>query len=297
MNLCDPKTIRKIMSVHGIGFRKELGQNFLTDSTTVDSIADACLVSRDATVLETGPGIGTLTRSLAARFRRVVALEVDRNLIPVLEDTLGDCGNVQVIQADVLQADLAGLLAADFAAGPVAVCANLPYYITTPILMKLLESRLPFQSITVMVQDEVASRLCAQPGSRAYGAVTASVSYFGQAQKLFTVPASRFLPTPKVNSAVVHIVLWRQPPCQPRSEEMLFRTIKAAFGQRRKTLPNALAAGFPELNREQIRGAVAHIGQPLNVRGECLDIAQFTALSDYILDCLTANRTAPGAGF
>lgn len=282
MNLWDPKTVRQVMAMFGLTFRKEFGQNFLIDPAVIDEIAGVCSDREDITVLEIGPGIGTLTRALAARYRKVVALEIDRSLIPVLRYTLSDYPNTAVFNEDVMQADLAAILAGDFAAGPVSVCANLPYYITTPILMKLLEGRLPFESVTVMVQEEVADRLCAPAGSKAYGAITAVAAYYGQAEKRIQVPADRFVPAPKVNSAVVSIRLWKEKPCKPESEELLFRTVKAAFGQRRKTLANALGAGFPELTRDQIRSAIAGIGQDPAVRGERLDIAQFTALSDLL---------------
>ena len=282
MNLWDPKTVRQVMAMFGLTFRKEFGQNFLTDPAVIDEIAGACSDREDITVLEIGPGIGTLTRALAARYRKVVALEIDRSLIPVLRYTLSDYSNTTVLNEDVMQADLSSILAEAFAAGPVSVCANLPYYITTPILMMLLEGRLPFESVTVMVQEEVADRLCASAGSKAYGAITAVTAYYGQAEKLIQVPADRFVPVPKVNSAVVRICVWKVKACRPESEELLFRTVKAAFGQRRKTLANALGAGFPELTRDQIRNAIAGIGQDPAVRGERLDIAQFTALSDLL---------------
>ena len=286
MNLWDPKTVRQIMAMFGLGFRKEFGQNFLTDPSVIEEIADACSETGEMTVLEIGPGIGTLTQALAERYRRIVALEIDRSLIPVLRYTLDAYSNVTVLNEDVMQADLSAILSDAFAAGPVSVCANLPYYITTPILMKLLESRLPFESITVMVQEEVADRLCAQAGSKAYGAITAVVAYYGHAEKLFSVPADRFIPAPKVNSAVVRIALWGEMPCKPQSEELLFRTIKAAFGQRRKTLANSLGTGFPELSKEQIKAAIEGIGQDPTVRGERLDVAQFTALSDRLFAML-----------
>ena len=280
MNLWDPKTIRQIMAMFGIKFHKEFGQNFLTDSMVIEDIADSCSQTEDCTVLEIGPGIGVLTRALAERYRRVKALEIDRNLIPVLKYTLGEYDHVTVYNEDVMQTNLEALLAEDFAKGPVTVCANLPYYITSPILMKLLESRLPFESVTVMVQEEVADRLCAKAGGKEYGAITATVNYYGYAEKLFRVPADRFVPAPKVNSAVIRITLWKEKPCKPVSEEMLFRTIKAAFGQRRKTLTNALSAGFPELTREQLQDVIMEMGQEPTVRGERLSVEQFTELSD-----------------
>ena len=286
MNLWDPKTIRQIMAMFGLKFHKEFGQNFLTDAMVIEDIADACCDTEDCTVLEIGPGIGVLTQALAERYRTVKSLEIDRNLIPVLKYTLGDYPNATVYNEDVMQADLEGLLGEDFARGPVSVCANLPYYITSPILMKLLESRLPFESITVMVQEEVADRLSARAGSKDYGAITAVVGYYGSAEKLFRVPADRFVPAPKVNSAVIRITLWKEKPCKPRDEALLFRTIKAAFGQRRKTLANALGTGFPELTREQIKDAIEAIGEDPQVRGERLDIAAFTRLSDVLWEML-----------
>ena len=286
MNLWDVKTIRQIMAMFGLNFRKEFGQNFLTDPMVIEDIADACSTVEDCTVLEIGPGIGVLTQALSARYRDVVALEIDRSLIPVLKYTLDGCPNVTVHNEDVMQADLEGLLADAFAARPVSVCANLPYYITTPILMKLLESRLPFEGITVMVQEEVADRLCAKAGGKAYGAITASVAYYGHAEKILQVPADRFVPAPKVNSAVIRITLWKDKPCKPKDEALLFRTIKAAFGQRRKTLANALSTGFPELTKEQIALAIEAIGEEPTVRGERLDIAKFTALSDRLGELL-----------
>ena len=286
MNLWDPKTIRQIMAMFGLGFRKEFGQNFLTDAMVIEDIADACSETEDCTVLEIGPGIGVLTQALAGRYETVKALEIDKSLIPVLKYTLDGYDNVTIYNEDVMQADLEELLSVDFEKHPVTVCANLPYYITSPILMKLLESRLPFESITVMVQEEVADRLCAKAGNKAYGAITAVVNYYGHAEKLIQVPADRFVPAPKVNSAVIRITLWKEKPCKPQSEEMLFRTIKAAFGQRRKTLANALGAGFPELSREQIREIIGQISDDPNIRGERLDIEKFTVLSDLLGEAL-----------
>ncbi len=280
MNLCDLRTVRQIMTMFHLSFRKEFGQNFLTDRSVVETIAQECCADDRSTILEIGPGIGTLTAELAARHRNVVSLEIDHGLIPVLSYTLGEFDNVTVINEDVMQTDLEALLKPYFADGPVSVCANLPYYITTPILMKLLECGLPFEYITIMIQAEVADRLCAKAGKSEYGAITAVLAYYGEAEKLFTVSADRFVPAPKVDSTVIRIRLHREKPCRPQNEALLFRTIKAAFGQRRKTLANALSAGFPELSREQICQAIVDCGHETNIRGERLDIAQFTALSD-----------------
>ncbi|MBQ7336802.1 MAG: 16S rRNA (adenine(1518)-N(6)/adenine(1519)-N(6))-dimethyltransferase RsmA [Clostridia bacterium] len=288
MNLCDIKTVKQVMGMFHLTFRKEFGQNFLTDRSVVEDIASECCEASNGTILEIGPGIGTLTYELALRHRKVIALEIDRGLIPVLDYTLKEFDNVQVINEDVMQTDLHALLTDAFAQGPVSVCANLPYYITSPILMKLLESKLPFDYITVMIQKEVADRLCARAGGKDYGAITAVLNYYGEAEKLFDVPADRFLPAPKVDSAVIRIRLYRDKPCKPQNEELLFRTVKAAFAQRRKTLTNALGAGFPELTKEQINAVIADCGLEATVRGERLDIAQFSALSDAIGALITS---------
>ena len=283
MNLCDIKTVKQVMSAYHLNFRKEFGQNFLTDRSVVEDIASECCATDEGTILEIGPGIGTLTYELALRHRKVISLEIDRGLIPVLAYTLEEFDNVTVINEDVMKTDLDSLLAPAFAEGPVSVCANLPYYITSPILMKLLESRLPFDYITVMIQKEVADRLTSPAGGKDYGAITAVLAYYGEAEKLFDVPADRFMPAPKVDSAVIRIRLHKDKPYQPKDEELLFRTIKAAFAQRRKTLANTLSAGFPELSREQINTIIAECGHEPTVRGERLSIADFTALSDKIL--------------
>ena len=287
MNLCDIRTIRQIMDIYGLHFRKEFGQNFLTNNMVVEDIAEYCCEGMSKTVLEIGPGIGVLTKELCLRYPNVVALEIDKGLIPVLQYTLNEFSNVKVHNCDVMEADLNTLLSPYLQEGGVSVCANLPYYITTPILMKLLESRFPFDYITVMVQAEVADRLCARAGSKAYGAITAAIAYYGEAERLFTVPASDFMPAPKVNSAVVRIRLYGEDkPCRPKDEDLLFRTIKVAFEQRRKTLANALSAGFGELTKDQIQQVIADCGHAADIRGERLDIAQFTALSDAIGEIL-----------
>ena len=286
MNLCDIKTVKQVMGMFHLTFRKEFGQNFLTDRSVVEDIADSCCDDKNSTILEIGPGMGTLTYELALRHKSVVALEIDRGLIPVLDYTLGEFDNVTVHNEDVMQADLEALLAPAFAEGPVSVCANLPYYITSPILMKLLECGLPFDYITVMIQKEVADRLCSPAGGKDYGAITAVLSYYGEAEKLFVVPADKFIPAPKVDSAVIRIRLYKERPYHPKDEALMFRTIKAAFAQRRKTLSNALSAGFSELTKEQINDVIAACGHEPTIRGERLDIAQFVELSDKIGELL-----------
>ncbi len=280
MNLCDIKTIKNIMQAFGIGFKKELGQNFLTNGMVVSDIADSCADDFGSTVLEVGPGIGVLTKELAERYEKVISLEIDKNLLPVLAYTLGDYKNVEIINEDVMKANLEEILAPYFEKGKVSVCANLPYYITTPILMKLLESRLPFEAITIMIQEEVADRLCAKAGKGDYGAITAVLSYYGETEKLFRVTADNFVPAPKVDSAVVRIKLYKEIPYKPKSEEMMFRTIKAAFEQRRKTLSNALSHGFSELSKDEIKEIIEECGHRPDIRGEKLDISEFVALSD-----------------
>ncbi len=284
MNLCDIRTVRDIMSLYNLTPRKEFGQNFLTNPAVVEDIAAACSDTKQATVLEIGPGMGVLTRELACRYRRVLAVEIDRGLIPVLKYTLSDCpeGVVTVLNQDIMKTDLAALLAPSFAEGPVSVCANLPYYITTPILMRLLESGLPFDSITVMIQAEVADRLCAGAGDKAYGAITAVLNYYGQAEKLFRVSAGNFIPAPKVDSAVVRIRLYREKPVQPRDEKLLFDTVRFAFEQRRKTLVNALSAGFSDIPKQAIQSMIQDAGHRPDIRGERLDIAAFADLADRI---------------
>ena len=286
MNLCDIKTVKQVMGMFHLTFRKEFGQNFLTDRSVVEDIADSCCDNENSTILEIGPGMGTLTYELALRHKSVVALEIDRGLIPVLDYTLGEFDNVTVHNEDVMQADLEALLSPAFAEGPVSVCANLPYYITSPILMKLLECGLPFDYITVMIQKEVADRLCSPAGGKDYGAITAVLSYYGEAEKLFVVPADKFIPAPKVDSAVIRIRLYKERPYHPKDEALMFRTIKAAFAQRRKTLSNALSAGFSELTKEQINDIIAACGYEPTIRGERLDIAQFVELSDKIGELL-----------
>ena len=288
MNLCDIKTVKQVMGMFHLTFRKEFGQNFLTDRSVVEDIADSCCDDENSTILEIGPGMGTLTYELALRHKSVVALEIDRGLIPVLDYTLGEFDNVTVHNEDVMQADLEALLAPAFAEGKVSVCANLPYYITSPILMKLLECGLPFDYITVMIQKEVADRLCSPAGGKDYGAITAVLSYYGEAEKLFVVPADKFIPAPKVDSAVIRIRLYKERPYHPKDEALMFRTIKAAFAQRRKTLSNALSAGFSELTKEQINDIIASCGHEPTIRGERLNIAQFVKLSDKIGEILNS---------
>ncbi len=289
MNLCDIRTIKDTMAMFGLTFRKEFGQNFLTDREVVAEIAESCGGPNTKTVLEIGAGCGSLTHELALLYENVVALEIDRGLIPLLRYTLDGHKNIKIINADVMKTDIPELLGDAFERGGVSVCANLPYYITTPILLELLDSRLPFDSITVMIQSEVADRLCALPGTPNYGSVTAYLNYFGTCRKLLKVPAGKFLPPPKVDSAVVRIDLYRDRPCKPRDEKIFFRTMRAAFEQRRKTLPNALSAGFGEISKADITDAIVECGFDANIRGERLSVADFCRLSDKLCELIEKN--------
>lgn len=283
MDLCNLSVIRELMADAGITFRKEFGQNFLTNRMIPEDIADNCTDNPESMILEIGPGIGCLTQELAIRYKRVVAVEIDKGLIPVLAKTMADYDNVTVINDDVMKIDLRTLVDEYSDGMPVSVCANLPYYITTPILMRLLESGVKFSSITIMIQNEVASRLVAKPGSSDYGAITAVLGYYGVAKKLFKVSAGCFVPAPKVDSAVVRIDLYDKPKYTPKSEKLMRDLIKAAFEMRRKTLQNAICAKLP-YSKEKVLEAIRGIGQPDTVRGERLGIEDFVKLSDYLYD-------------
>ena len=287
MDLCNSAVVRGLMAEAGIAPRKGFGQNFLIDARVPEEIAERCADDADRLILEIGPGIGCLTQELAQRYARVIAVEIDRGLIPVLDRTRSDFDNVRVINEDIMRLDLRSLVA-EAAGKPISVCANLPYYITTPILMHLLESGIAFDTITVMIQSEVATRLCAAAGDAEYGAITAVLGYYGQVRRLFTVSPGSFLPPPKVTSTVVRIDLYRDKPCKPRNEALFFKVIRAAFEQRRKTLVNALAAKFP-VDKERLTAVIVAAGHPATVRGERLTTAQFCALSDALDDILSAQ--------
>ncbi|MBE6645823.1 MAG: 16S rRNA (adenine(1518)-N(6)/adenine(1519)-N(6))-dimethyltransferase RsmA [Ruminococcaceae bacterium] len=283
MDLCNLSVIKSLMAEAGITFRKEFGQNFLTNRIIPEDIADSCADDPERLVIEIGPGIGCLTAELAIRYRHVVAIEIDKGLIPVLNKTLEEFDNVTVINADVMKIDLRNIVEKYGNGMPVSVCANLPYYITTPILMYLLESGVKFSTITVMVQNEVASRLSAPAGSSDYGAITAVLGYYGTVKKLFKVSRGCFVPSPNVDSAVVRIDLYKEPLYKPKNEKLFRNTIKAAFEMRRKTLQNALSAklGYP---KELITQAILSTGHPENIRGERLSTEDFVKLSDFLND-------------
>ena len=282
MDLCNLSVIRELMSDAGISFRKEFGQNFLINRLIPEDIADNCTDSENSLIIEIGPGIGCLTQELALRYKKVVAVEIDKGLIPILDKTLGEFDNVTVINDDIMKIDLEALVEKYSDGMPISVCANLPYYITTPIIMGLLESGVKFSSITVMVQNEVAARLSAKPGSSDYGAITAILGYYGKVKKLFKVSAGCFVPAPKVDSAVVRIDLFKEPQYKPKSEKLFRDLIKAAFEMRRKTLVNAISSKLPHIDKTKLSEAIKSIGHPETVRGERLSTEDFVKLSDLL---------------
>ena len=282
-NLSDISVIKKILSEHGFTFSKSLGQNFLINPTVCPRMADACGADCGTGVLEIGAGIGVLTAELAKRAKKVVSLELDTRLIPVLAETLGEFSNVEVLNADVLKIDLNKLIDDCFQGMHVAVCANLPYYITSPVIMALLESRIPVDAVTVMVQKEAAARLCAPVGSRDAGAVTVAVNYYAQAEKLFDVSAGSFMPAPKVDSSVIRLNIRKEPPVEVSDEKFFFRVIKAAFGQRRKTASNSLSAGLG-IPKDKVSAAIAAAGFEPSVRAESLTTQELALLSECLLN-------------
>lgn len=283
MDLCNLSVIKEVMAEAGITFRKEFGQNFLINRMIPEDIADACANEENSLILEIGPGIGCLTKELALRYKKVVAVEIDRGLIPVLSRTLSDFDNITVINADIMETDIAAVVDEYSDGMPVSVCANLPYYITTPILMRLLESGVKFSSITVMVQKEVADRLVAPAGKADYGAITAVLGYYGEAKRLFKVSAGCFMPAPKVDSAVVRIDLYPTPRYNPKDVAFFRNLIKAAFEMRRKTLTNAINAKFPHIEKGRIAEALKSMGLDENIRGERLTTEQYATLSDLLI--------------
>ena len=284
MELCNLSVIKSLMSEAGITFRKDYGQNFLTNRLIPEEIAENCTDKAESLILEIGPGIGCLTQELALRYRRVVAVEIDKGLIPVLEKTLAEYDNVTVINEDIMKIDLQKLVDEYSGGMPVSVCANLPYYITTPIIMRLLESGVEFSSITVMVQNEVAARLASLPGSSDYGAITAVLGFYGTVRKLFKVSAGCFVPAPKVDSAVVRIDLFDTPKYAPKNEKLFRDLIKAAFEMRRKTLVNAISAKLPHINKQKLSESLASLGMSESIRGERLSTEDFVKLADLIAE-------------
>ena len=283
MNLCDINDIKFLLAKHGFRFSKSMGQNFLTQSWVPQDIADEAGLDENTGVLEVGTGIGCLTYELAKRAGKVVSVELDRSLEPVLHETLGELDNWELVFGDIMKTDLEKLVQEHFDGLRPVVCANLPYNITTPVLTAFLESKC-FDSITVMVQREVALRICANPGTADYGAFTLLCGWYAEPEFLFEVPADCFIPQPKVCSAVIRMRKRQAPPCEVKSEELMFRVIRAAFNQRRKTLVNALSSGISELPKDKLGELIVECGHDIRVRGEVLSLKQFADLSNKIYD-------------
>ena len=281
MNLCSQKEVQALLTRHGFRFSKAKGQNFLVESWVPRQIAEASGIDGRCGVLEIGPGVGPLTQQLCLHAGKVVAIEVDTRLKPVLAETMADFDNLELIFGDALKLDLPSLVAEKFQDLRPMACANLPYYITSPILSALLESRC-FASITVMVQKELALRICAGAGTPDYSAFTVFCQYYSQPELLFDVPANCFLPRPKVTSAVLQLTARTQPPCPIADEAVFFRVVRASFAQRRKTLLNGLASGFPQLTKAQITQILTQCGLSPTVRGETLSIGGFAAVANAI---------------
>ena len=279
--LGEPKRTIEVLQKYDFVFQKKFGQNFLIDTHVLDKIVKASQVAKDDFVLEIGPGIGTMTQYLAAAAREVVAVEIDKALIPILQDTLQDFENVSVIHDDILKVDIQKLAEERNGGRPIKVVANLPYYITTPIIMGLFENHVPIDSITVMVQKEVADRMQVGPGSKDYGALSLAVQYYAEPYIVANVPANCFMPRPKVGSAVIRLTRHKIPPIVVKDEKLLFRLIRASFNQRRKTLANGLN-NDPGLSftKEEIQQAIANCGYPVGIRGEALTLEEFGRLSN-----------------
>ncbi|WP_394220109.1 16S rRNA (adenine(1518)-N(6)/adenine(1519)-N(6))-dimethyltransferase RsmA [Halobacillus trueperi] len=279
-----PTRTKEILKNYGFSFKKSLGQNFLIDVNILKNIIAEAGIDRSASAIEIGPGIGALTEQLAQHADRVVAFEIDQRLLPILEETLGNYDNVEVINQDILKADVARVIADHFTPGqPVRVVANLPYYITTPILMKLLMDRLPIDSITVMIQKEVADRMAAEPNTKSYGSLSIAVQYYTEASVVLNVPKTVFMPQPNVDSSVLHLEMREKPPVDVEDEEFFFDVVKATFGQRRKTLMNNLARHFKgEMDKEELRSRLEKVNIDPSRRGESLSMQEFADLANVL---------------
>ena len=281
-NLANPSRTAEILKKYNFNFQKKFGQNFLIDSNVLEKIVKGAQVTKEDVVLEIGPGIGTMTQYLAESAKKVLAIEIDSKLIPILEDTLSDYDNVRIIHQDVLKVDLNALAEEENEGRGFKVVANLPYYITTPIIMGLFEKKVPVESITVMVQKEVADRMQVGPGTKDYGALSLAIQYYAEPEIVLEVSPNCFMPRPNVGSAVINLKRRETPPVQADAEHM-FGLIRAAFQQRRKTLANGLKnAANLSYNREEVEAALAQMGLPVTVRGEALTLAQFAQLSNLL---------------
>ena len=281
--LSNPQKTIEVIQKYEFAFQKKFGQNFLIDGHVLNKIIAAADITKEDFVLEIGPGIGTMTQYLSEAAGKVLAVEIDKMLIPILQDTLAGYGNVEILNEDILKVDIAALVEEKNGGKPIKVVANLPYYITTPIIMGLLEQHVPVKSITVMVQKEVAQRMQAQPGSKDYGALSLAVQYYCDPYIAANVPPNCFIPRPKVGSAVIRLTTHEEPPVKTAHEKLMFRIIRASFNQRRKTLANGLS-NAPELDftKEEIAAAIAALGVPAGGRGETLTLGQFARLADIL---------------
>lgn len=282
-DIATPKRTKEILDKYGFSFKKSLGQNFLIDTNILRNIVEYGEVSEKTAAIEIGPGIGALTEQIAKRAGKVFAFEIDQRLLPILEDTLSPYDNVTVIHKDILKADVTELIGEELKAyEEVRVIANLPYYVTTPIIMKLLQEGLPLKSITVMLQKEVAERMAAKPGTKEYGSLSIAVQYFTQAETVMIVPKTVFVPQPNVDSAVIRLIVREEPPVRVKDEDFFFEVVRASFGQRRKTILNNLQSNLPDgkAKKQEIEAALATTSIDPKRRGETLSIEEFGALSD-----------------
>ena len=284
--LGNPQNTIEVLQKYNFVFQKKFGQNFLIDTHVLDKIIGSAEITKDDVVLEIGPGIGTMTQYLACAAKKVIAVEIDKALIPILEDTLSEYENVRVINHEVLKVDIAKLAEEENGGKPIKVVANLPYYITTPIIMGLFENHVPIKSITVMVQKEVADRMQVGPGTKDYGALSLAVQYYAKPYIVANVPPNCFMPRPKVGSAVIRLERYENPPVTVEDEKLMFRLIRAYFNQRRKTLANGLK-NSPELDytKEEIEAAIEALGRGASIRGEALTLEEFAKLADLLSEC------------
>ena len=282
-NLSDISVIKSVLQKHGFTFSKALGQNFIINPGICPRIAEEGGARKGVGILEVGTGIGVLTAELAKRADKVVCVELDSRLFPILDETLAEFDNVKIINGDILKVDLHKIISEEFGDMPVAVCANLPYYITSPVIMRLLESRLPIDSVTVMVQKEAARRLCAEVGGKESGAVTVAVNYYARAKTLFDVSRGSFMPSPNVDSAVIRLDLRDEPPIKVSDEEFFFRMVKAAFAQRRKTASNSISSGM-NIPKDKVIAALENSGFSPNVRAESLSMQELGTLCENLAE-------------
>ena len=284
--LGNPQNTIEVLQKYNFVFQKKFGQNFLIDTHVLDKIIAAAEITKDDFVLEIGPGIGTMTQYLACAARKVVAVEIDKALIPILEDTLSDYDHARVINNDVLKVYIAKLAEEENGGKPIKVVANLPYYITTPIIMGLFENHVPIKSITVMVQKEVADRMQVGPGTKDYGALSLAVQYYAKPYIVANVPPNCFMPRPKVGSAVIRLERYEEPPVKVKDEKLMFRIIRASFNQRRKTLANGLKNSAElDYTKEEIEAAIEALERGASIRGEALTLEEFAKLADFLYDC------------